>query len=647
MPATSRRPALTRDVQTGAERTWGEEAARLLRLILPVALFVCAFLAFLPALDNALVEFDDHKILLEPTGWRGLEWSNIRWMFSQHIMGHYQPLTWLSYAFDYVFLDADPVERPRMFHFTSMVLHGLNAVLLYFVAARLLRAARDFGEVPTRIAAAAAALLWAVHPLRAESVAWATERRDVLSGLFLLLATLAYLRAFPARESRPASISWWALSVILLILSCLSKAWGMSFFIVAIILDWCPLRRLPPEPWRWTRPDALRILAQKIPYIAVGLATAYLAMWAQSQASAVRSLAEWPLPSRIVQSFFGLVWYPWATLWPTNLCALYDLRHGLNPWEPQYLACYAIVAAASLACLALWRRAPAILAAVAAYAVQIAPVLGLSQAGDQFMADRYSYLATIPFYLLLAGGVLLLAQRSPAARRWAIAGAPALAALVLIPLSLAQTRTWHDSTTLWRHAVQTGPERLMPRVNYANCLAAKAKALDDSGDLEQAAVVRRQAIDTLREATRIAPGDGRPLWPLADDLRHEGQADLARGDRDAAMRNFAEAEADYRESAKTLPQAYFPLVNLGAMLEKELSRPDDAIEAYRQAVYFVEHPRPGSIHSGAPYLSLGTALEREGDLAGARAMYEKAAADEDEHVRTQGQGHLALLNRRN
>ena len=300
-------------------------------------------------------------------------------------------------------------------------------------------------------------------------------------------------------------------------------------------------------------------------------------------------------------------------MWPTDLCALYELRHGLDPFAPEYIACYAAVIGAVVAVVILRKRAPWLAAAAAVYAVSVGPVLGLVQSGDQFMADRYSYIACMAWSALAAGWVGAMPARTKQGVR-----ASAIAALAVLTVSAAgmsvstraQERTWSDAGTLWKHAWQSGPTRMMPHVNYGLSRETRARALAQQGRAGEAEPLFEEALDHYRIATRLKPTDGRGWYPLGNALKRK--------------RDFAGAEAAYRESARYLPQAYMPLVNLGNMLIDTLNRPDEAMEAYRAAVEAVEHPRPGSQPSAMPYLALGTGLKKRGDMEGARAAFARA-----------------------
>ena len=184
-------------------------------------------MAFFPALLNDFVNWDDDKILYDNPFYRGLGWVQLKWMFSTFLMGHYQPLTWLSFAFDYQLWGMAPFG----YHLTSLLLHSANAVLFYCVSRRLLKNAVgklvDDERWRLELSAGLSALLFAIHPLRVESVAWATERRDVLSGLFYFLTVYFYLRA--AAISLPsARHRWLGAAIVAYLLSLLSKATAIT-----------------------------------------------------------------------------------------------------------------------------------------------------------------------------------------------------------------------------------------------------------------------------------------------------------------------------------------------------------------------------------------------------------------------------------
>jgi protein O-mannosyl-transferase len=407
--------------------------------LLPFLVFVVTVACFAPALGNGFVAWDDDVNLMHNPRYRGLSPSHLRWMFTSTRGGHYDPLTWLTYAIDHTLWGMDP----RGYHLTSILLHAANAVLVLGLAVALLRYAgvRDGGRL--RLCAAAGALFFALHPLRVESVVWASERRDVLCGLFYLLTVLVYLR-------RPGSPAWLLVSFVCFVLSLLSKPWGMTLPGVLLVLDVYPLRRL-------RRPaDAPRLLLEKLPYLGAAVAAAVVADRALAAAGALRpSLAQYGVGQRLAQAAYAACFYVAKTVLPLGLSPLHPVDLRLAPRSPTYLACGAIVLAAVALLIALRRRAPWALAAALCYGIVIFPVLGFAQAGAQVVADRYSYLACLPFAVLLAAA-LHAATAIPARRRTTTVATVALLATLGV-LTVRQTRVWKDSLSLWNHAVRVDP----------------------------------------------------------------------------------------------------------------------------------------------------------------------------------------------
>ncbi len=564
--------------------------------------------AFWPALSAELLRYDDQHLLINNDHYRGFAPENLRWMFTSTLLGHYQPLTWLSYALDYSLGGMDP----RVYHLTNVALHAVNAVLVFALALRLLTLARgDHSRtaapptpVPrqssaayTTVAAAFAAAFFAVHPLRVESVAWATERRDVLSAMFLLGAALAYLRAVNIGRPGVRSIPMYGVCVALLAMSLLSKAWGMSFFVLMLVVDWYPLGRLRRESY--VR-DGVGLIVEKAPMVALGLAAAAMAGYAQNSAMAAKTLDHWGVMERVVQSFYGLAFYVRATVWPFGLSPLYQLPNHVDPFEPRYLAACALVFAGLAAAVGLARRVPAILACAIVYAVCVAPVLGVFQSGDQFVADRYSYLACIPWAVLLAGGGLAIVRRTHDRRLAPALGVAAGVAVVgLSVLTFVQSTHWRTTESLWRRGTVAEPGAMV----WTNL----GLELEHQERTEE-------ALKAYLQAVQYDETDGRAWYAMGNAFRKLGDP--------------VKAEAALKQAAEYMPQRFMPLVNLGSLYLNELRRPHDAVRVCRQAVADIEAGGRRPL-SAMPYLALGNALKATGDLAAARQAYAKALPYEE------------------
>src|SRR5438270_4718069 len=314
-------------VRTGLARVASPDRA------IPQAIGLVVVAVFAVGLRNEFVQWDDYNNVVDNSHFRGLGWARVRWMFTTTLMGYYIPLTWLTFGLDYVIWGM----RPAGYHFTNLVLHAANAALFYWVSRRVLRAAAPgVGEYALRAGAAVAALFFAVHPLRAESVAWATERRDVLSGLLFLTCVLTYLRAAAAHSHSRRRLLLLAIAVFALAM--LAKSIVMTLPLLLLVLDWYPLRRLRGLSWS---EGNRRVLLEKIPFFAVGLAGAEVSYWAVARDGL---LTQYSLPSRIAMALYSLVFYVSKTVVPSDLSPLYELPSHVDVLDPQFLGASIAVA---------------------------------------------------------------------------------------------------------------------------------------------------------------------------------------------------------------------------------------------------------------------------------------------------------------
>src|SRR5437870_6954361 len=374
--------------------------------LVPVLIALVTFAAFLPTLQNQFVTWDDGKNFLENAHYRGLGWTHIRWMWTTHL-GHYIPLTWMTLGLDYLLWGMNPVG----YHLTNLLLHAANAVVFFFVVLRLLTLAlpspAERGHA-LAVSAGFAALVFAIHPLRVESVAWVTEQRDVLSGLLFLLTLFSYLRA--ADGGGAGRGRWLVASVGFYALALAAKAVVVTLPLLLVVLDVYPLRRLP-DRWRdWLAPAERQVWAEKVPYGLLALVASGIAAYALR----VSTLAPdaYPLWAHVFIGAHGLCFYVWKTLFPLGLSPLYELPARIDPLDPALLGSVVAVVGIGAGVWALRRRWPAGLAACAAYVVLLAPVSGLPRTiGPQLVATRYSYLSCLP-WAILAGAALLSRWRA-------------------------------------------------------------------------------------------------------------------------------------------------------------------------------------------------------------------------------------------
>lgn len=455
----------------------------IIKIGFPILIAILVLLCFSPALYNGFVAWDDTDAFLKNPHYRGMSWDHLQWMFTTFHQGHYQPLSWVTLGLDYTLWGMNPAG----YHLTSMLLHTANAILLYFLILALLRivfAQADQKHIIFYWAAMAGALLFALHPLRVESVAWATERRDVLSGLFFLLSLLMYVHKSQASTSKR---KWLLLSLLFFVLSLSSKAWAITLPVVLIILDIYPLRRFydAQGQFRWR----IGLLVEKIPYCIFAFAAAVMASFAQQEAGATRTFDSYTFIERCAQALYGLCFYVWKTISPFNLSPIYELPIHINPLEWQYLVCGVIVIAVTIILFWIRQRCPYLLVAWLCYAIIVSPVLGFRQSGPQMVADRYSYISCMPWAILASGLVYGIWYKKILRPVLLLVFHTALLLIMAIlgTLTFFQTQVWKDSLSLWSHAVKSVPTSYM-------ALTSLSLALERQGEVDEAIQYSRLAI---------------------------------------------------------------------------------------------------------------------------------------------------------
>jgi tetratricopeptide (TPR) repeat protein len=571
-------------------------------LLLPLLIAAVTCAAFAPVLQNQFVEWDDDEILLNNAHYRGLGLTELQWMFTTFHMGHYQPLSWVTFAFDYLLWGMNPFG----YHLTNLIIHCANALLFYFVGRRLLWAAfalrQDQAGWPLDLAAAVAAFLFAVHPLRVESVAWATQRRDVLSGFFYLSTVYCYLRANAI--DKIGYRRWMGAALVLYLLSLLSKATAITLPVVLLLLDVYPLRRLHARIPAGAA--SRRVWLEKIPFAAAAALFAGAALLAQHRVSALKSLDSYDVLSRLGQVFVGISFYLWKTLVPSRLSPLYEIPPGFTFWHRWIIASGLAVAAMTLVFYLFRKTRSAGLFCWLYYLVVLTPVLGVAQSGPQLVADRYSYLSTLSWAVLAAGSILSFIRRAPhdqvIGRAVATIAAGAVVVAVLASLSWKQSLVWRDTGTLWRYVASIYPGSSIAHYNLARFLAKQGRHSD--------------AVMHYREAIKIRPND-------PDAHNNLGVLLAARGEIAASLEELHYAV----RLDPTYAKGFF---NIGRVLAQsgELER---AVQNFQRALQL--EPDRAEI-----YFRLGDALARLGDLESASAHFERAVAMDARNA----DAHIAL-----
>jgi len=429
---------------------------------LAAGLFCSLCLLYGPTLGHGFVNLDDDAYVVENAALaEGLTWDAVVWSFTAFHSANWHPLTWLSHALDVSLFGFHPGGH----HLTNTVLHGLNVVLVFLL---LLRLAGRAG--PAFVVAA----LFAWHPLHVESVAWISERKDLLSVFFGLLCLAAYVRY----AEKPG----WGRYLPVFVLfaaSLMAKPMLVTLPCVLLLLDLWPLDRLGRTPGRW----ALRVL-EKLPLLALVAASAVLTLAAQQDAMA--PLAARPLDMRVANAVVSVMVYLQQTFVPWPLAIPYPFDPERLTWWRVGGAC-ALIAALTAWALWQWRRGrPYAIVGWLWFLGTLVPVIGIVQVGEQAHADRYTYFPHIGLFIALVWTGFEAVRRWPAVRR-PLAGATMLFLAACLVLAHLQIGKWKDSETLFRHALAVTEANFVAHNNLGKALMEQG-AYDEAREQFEASV---------------------------------------------------------------------------------------------------------------------------------------------------------------
>ncbi len=420
-----------------------------------ITIFVC----YQEALRYGFV-WDDHYALETNYNFRGFSYANITWMFETFYDGNYHPLSWMSFALDYHLWGMNPAG----YHATNIVIHCANAVIFFFLVMQFIRLIfkehySDTDGKKILFCAITGTLFHALHPLRVENVAWLSARADLLCAAFYMLSISFYLKYALAPCPAPKAIRY-LLSIFFCVLSLLSRAWGMTLPIVLIIMDLYPLQRIRLSGQK--RSFNVFLLIEKIPFVLLVTAAGYLAFLAKIEQADMPNLTQHGIFNRIAQSIYGLCFYAWKTLAPFKLSPLHRLEKNLNPLEFKYIFCIFLFIATVVTLLITYKRSKGIITGFGCFAVIVSPLLGLIQAGPQIVAERYTYISTMPFGILAGTGLFYFWDRLKNKKHHFLKILTIFIILsslfLFFALTFKQVRIWHDDFSLWTHVISLDPQ---------------------------------------------------------------------------------------------------------------------------------------------------------------------------------------------
>jgi len=551
-----------------------------------VAIAVLTFTTFLPALNGGFV-WDDQPNFLENPHFRGLTLENLKWIFAGSLRkGNYEPVNWLIHACTY----AAAGLNPGAYHLVGLLLHVLSAMMFFLVARRILslslRPAESQAGTLTACAAAAT-LLFSLHPLRVEAVAWVSGQHYALAGIFFLASIYSYLAYNDAKSASVVSRRWFWGSVAAFFLSLLSFPIGMTLPVVLLCVDWYPLRRLDVPPGQlW--PTVRGLFVEKIPHVALAAAAIAATLAGRLRLHDIAPMEKFGLAARVLISTYGAAFYLVKTALPFNLTALYEMPATVSLHDPRFAAGLIAVIAGTVICFSARKRFPFPLAAWLYYLIALLPVSGLAQSGPQVAADRYTYLACLGWPIAAAGMMFqALQSQTGLVRRLSISAA----ALILVALTLSTwrlTASWHDDVSLWRRVAAMDPKSRMANFTLG-------RVLDEVGREDEAAKRYAKAIE-------IDPAYLEPHFNLGVIFQRKGRLD--------------EAIEQFETVVRLKPNYAYGYFFLGMAQEKR-TRADAALDAYRKALKL--NPHWGQVDD-----KIGALLVRRGKVSEALTYYQDA-----------------------
>ncbi len=549
--------------------------------LIGLLLFLSILVLYIPVTRNAFTNFDDDTYIVNNTHVQaGLTWNTVKWSFTTFDEGNWDPLTWLSHALDCELFGLHAAGH----HFVSALLHAMNAAILFW----LLWSATGFTWRSLMVAA-----LFGVHPVNVESVAWAAERKNVLSMLFFLLALLAY--GWYARQPK---LRRYGVVFLLYLLALMSKPHAITFPFLLLLWDYWPLRRYAapaapgatPERGGTPRFSVLSLVLEKAPLLLLSVASAVVTVIAERAGHALRTSSDFSLANRIETALTSYVRYMGMAVWPAKLAVLYPHPTVLFPaWQVVAAVLVLLVATA----IAIWQRRqrPYLVVGWLWFLGSMFPMIGLVQVGAHALADRFAY---IPFIGLFVIGVWLVSE---GAARISLSRTAqvAIASAVLLGYAVttySQMAYWRDSYSLFTHAIQ---------VTDANPIAEQSLG---------AALMEMHrpdlAVSHLERAIRLMPTLSTAHYDLGTLLHRQNQLEGALQEYQLALKHTW----DEREAAQTLN-------NLGVLFN-QLGRRDEALAEFTAAIALNPHEQNSLVGRGM--------IEREeGKLDAALQDFARAA----------------------
>ena len=542
-------------------------------LLLSLILFAGTLILYIPAFNSTFVNYDDDVyVTANAHVLRGLSWSNIVWAFTATEEANWHPLTWISHMADVQFFGTNP----RGHHAVSVFLHAFNVVLLFFV---LRRATRNVS------CSAIVAALFAVHPLNVECVAWVAERKSLLSMLFLLLSFVAYEWYVSHR-----SLGRYAVLTLLFALGLAAKPMIVTLPILLLLWDYWPLRRVVANAESSFRPNLLVLIAEKIPLLALSAASSWVTLYAQRRGHAMALDEALPPGLRIANAIYSYLIYIVKGIWPSRLAVFYPHpENSLATWK--VLSAGSLIVAITVLACRYRDRHRYLLTGWLWYVVAMIPMIGIVQVGRQAMADRYAYLPFVGLFIIAVWGLAELFVRFRVSHLVQVA-LVAGALIAYASIAFLQINYWHNSYTLFAHALEVTSHNAIAENSFGTALAEMGRP-----DL---------AMSHFEASVTFMPQLSTAHYNIGLLEQRQGHPDIALREYELALRYVS----DDNEAAKVHNNLGFLLLNL--------NNPKPALEQFDAALQ-INPDKQNSL------LGRGMAEYREGSLDAAIADLSRAA----------------------
>jgi tetratricopeptide (TPR) repeat protein len=578
-----------------------------------VLLIGLAWLVFAQTLRYPFVNYDDGAyVYRNPHVTHGLTLRGIAWAFSHAVAANWHPLTVISHMLDCHLYGVNAGGH----HFTNVLLHTIAVVLLFLVLSQLTGGPSRTGTMwPSAFVSA----VFAIHPLRVESVAWVAERKDVLSGVFFMLTLLAYFGWTQKRTfGRYVTMS------ILFALGLVSKPMLVTLPFVLLLLDYWPLSRFQRSEVKGrmseTKSTMTRLVVEKIPLFILSAATCAVVLVTQNKSESMAGVRVLPLPWRIENAFVAYATYVCQMIWPLNLAVLYRHPHGSLPLWKVALSLVFLILISAGAVISRKRR-PYFFTGWFWYLGMLVPVIGIVQVGLQARADRYTYLPQIGLYLAITWAAADVSR--PWRDRRIILSVTATAIVAALAwCARIQASYWRDSESLWRHTLGITADNGIAREHLCDALLDKNKVDEATAEAREmlqkwpasakaqnilgVALTRQghpdEALAYLLSALKLNPDLIRLHYNLANVLLQKGQVDQAI----AHYKKELEAHPDFAEGHNNLANALF-----------QKGEPDEALIHLETALEL----KPNYAEARN---NLGIALSQKGEMREAIAEWTKA-----------------------